>query len=49
VQHEFFPSDNIRAAILKYKAQNHNSSAWAAFTIMGTPYPTNMKMQFVKK
>ncbi len=49
VPHNFFPADNFRAAILKYKSQNPSPNAWAAFTIMGTPYPISMKMQFVKK
>ena len=41
VPHNFFPADNLREAILKYKKHNSDPAVWAPFTIMGTPYPLN--------
>jgi hypothetical protein len=39
VEHDFFPSENLRQAILKFKQQDSNPSHWAAFIGMGFPYP----------
>jgi CHAT domain-containing protein len=44
IPHRFFPADNLRAAIIKYKAINPDPAAWAPFTIMGTPFPMDMRL-----
>jgi hypothetical protein len=42
VPQHFFPAENLRQAILKYKAKNPDPADWAAFINMGTPYPPGM-------
>jgi CHAT domain-containing protein len=42
VSQKFFPAENLRQAILKYKTINPDPSAWAAFIDMGTPYPPDL-------
>jgi CHAT domain-containing protein len=45
VPQHFFPAENLRQAILKYKAKNPDPADWAAFINMGTPYPPGMEVQ----
>jgi CHAT domain-containing protein len=49
VKHRFFPADNLRAAILKYKKMNPDPLSWAPFIIMGIPYPSNYVFSFSVK
>ncbi len=47
--HVFFPADNLRQAIVNYKKKNPDPAAWACFTMMGTPFPVNLKMNIESK
>ncbi len=42
IPQRFFPAQNLRMAILEYKKNDPDISAWGAFTLMGVPYPMCM-------
>ncbi|MCW5907247.1 MAG: CHAT domain-containing protein [Chitinophagales bacterium] len=39
----FFPAENLRKAMLKYREENPSPNDWASFLNMGTPYPPAIK------
>jgi hypothetical protein len=49
VPQSFFPADNLRQAVLKFKQHDNNPAHWAAFANMGAPYPVGAKVHLEAK
>jgi len=44
----FFPAENFRRAIERYRAIDSNPAHWAAYSLMGIPYPVQVAGLFVR-
>ncbi|CAN5118275.1 hypothetical protein BH09BAC5_BH09BAC5_02020 [soil metagenome] len=45
ISQPFFPAENLRQAILKYKQSNPSPQTWGAFSIIGVPFPSALDMK----